>query len=125
MKTVVITGSTRGLGFEMAKRFHAEGWNVVLNGTNRERLDAAVAALRQDGGAGDAEGFAASVASESEIRALAEFAAERFGIVDVWINNAGVNQPMRAIWELSEQEIDAVLNIDLRGAIMGSRLAAL
>ena len=42
MKTVVITGSTRGLGFEMAKLFHAEGWNVMLNGTNRDRLASAI-----------------------------------------------------------------------------------
>ena len=46
MKTAVITGSTRGLGFEMAKRFHAAGWNLVLNGVNPQRLEQAVETLR-------------------------------------------------------------------------------
>ena len=123
MKTVVITGSTRGLGFEMAKRFRAADWNLVVNGVNEARLDAAVEALRALPGAGAVEGKRGSVASAEELQALADFAAGRFGAVDIWINNAGVNQPMKAVWELSEQEIDAILDIDLRGAILGSRAA--
>ena len=71
------------------------------------------------------DGFAGSVASSADIQALIDHAVATFGSIDIWINNAGVNQPMRAIWELTEAEIDAVLNIDLRGAILGSRLAAL
>ena len=125
MKTVVITGSTRGLGFEMAKLFRQAGWNLVVNGVSEERLAAAVDKLRAIPGAGEAEGCRGSVASTEELQALVDFAAGRFGAIDVWINNAGVNQPMKAIWELSEQEIDAILDIDLRGAVMGSRLAAL
>ena len=124
MKTAVITGSTRGLGFEMAKRFRAAGWNLVLNGVNPERLEQAVQKLRELPGTGAVEGCRGSVASAGELQALADFARERFGTVEIWINNAGVNQPMKAIWELSEQEIDAILNIDLRGAVLGSRLAA-
>ena len=125
MKTVVITGSTRGLGFEMAKRFRAAGWNLVINGVNAERMMSAAEKLRQLPGAGKVECFAGSVVSTADLQGLIEHAVSSFGAIDIWINNAGVNQPMRAIWELSEQEIDAVLNIDLRGAVMGSRLAAL
>ncbi|MCR5351087.1 MAG: SDR family oxidoreductase [Bacteroidales bacterium] len=123
MKTAVITGSTRGLGLEMAKRFRAAGWNLVLNGVNPERLDKAVETLRALPGAGAVEGCRGSVESAEELQALADFARERFGTVEIWINNAGVNQPMKPVWELSEQEIDAILNIDLRGAVLGSRLA--
>ena len=123
MKTAVITGSTRGLGLEMAKRFRAAGWNLVLNGVNSERLDKAVEALRALPGAGAVEGCRGSVESAEELQALADFARERFGTVEIWINNAGVNQPMKPVWELSQQEIDAILNIDLRGAVLGSRLA--
>ena len=123
MKTAVITGSTRGLGFEMAKRFHAAGWNLVLNGVNPQRLERAVETLRTLPGNGAVEGCWGSVADARDLQALADFAKEKFGTVEIWINNAGVNQPMKPIWELSEQEIDAILNIDLRGAVMGSRLA--
>ena len=123
MKTAVITGSTRGLGLEMAKRFRAAGWNLVLNGVTPERLGKAVEARRALPGAGAVEGCRGSVESAEELQALADFARERFGTVEIWINNAGVNQPMKPVWELSQQEIDAILNIDLRGAVLGSRLA--
>lgn len=124
MKTVVITGSTRGLGFEMARLFRKNGWNLVINGVNPQRLEKAAEELRALPGEGAVEGFAGSVASEEELQGLLDFAVEKFGVLDIWINNAGVNQPMKAIWELSQEEIDAILNIDLRGAILGSRLAA-
>ena len=123
MKTAVITGSTRGLGMEMAKRFRAAGWNLVINGVNPQRLDQAVEALRAIPGAGAVEGCRGSVAEERDLLALADFAKEKFGTVEIWINNAGVNQPMKPIWELSREEIDAILNIDLRGAVLGSRIA--
>ena len=125
MKTAVITGSTRGLGWEMARLFHKNGWNVVLNGVNPQRLATAIDTLRQAEGGGKVEGLAGSVVSCEDIQALIDHAVKHFGAIDIWINNAGVNQPMRAIWELSEAEIDAILDIDLRGAVMGSRLAAL
>ena len=125
MRTAVITGSTRGLGFEMAKLFRKNGLNVVVNGVNPERLDKAVQSLRELPGSGSVEGFAGSVAETEDLQKLLDFAVSVFGSIDIWINNAGVNQPMKAVWELSEAEIDAVLNIDLRGAVMGSRLAAL
>ena len=125
MKTVVITGSTRGLGFEMAKLFRQNNWNIVLNGVSPERLEKAKEALNALPGSGKAEGFAGSVADTGDLQKLLDFAAEKFGVIDIWINNAGVNQPMKAVWELTEAEIDAVLDIDLRGAVMGSRLAAL
>jgi len=123
MKTAVITGSTRGLGFEMAKEFCRCGWNVMLNGVSEERLEAAVKALEDIEGGGSAAGFRADVTSAEQLRELADLAREKFGTVDIWINNAGVNQPLKAVWELTEHEIDTLLDIDLRGAVMGSRIA--
>lgn len=123
MKTVVITGSGRGLGFEMAKVFHRNNYNVVLNDINEQRLLDAQKELAAMPGEGKVHICVANIASNEDLGKLWESAVEVFGTVDIWINNAGVNQPMRAIWELTEGEINAVLDIDLRGAIMGSRLA--
>ncbi len=123
MKTIVITGSTRGLGFHMAKCFRVSGWNVVLNGVSPERLERAVRDLRKSPGAGSVEGYRAQVASEEEIEALASFSRETFGNIDIWINNAGVNQPMRPMWELTVEEIEAILSTDLHGAVLGSTIA--
>ena len=123
LKTIVITGSTRGLGFHMAKCFRVSGWNVVLNGVSPERLERAVRDLRKSPGAGSVEGYRAQVASEEEIEALASFSRETFGNIDIWINNAGVNQPMRPMWELTVEEIEAILSTDLHGAVLGSTIA--
>ena len=125
MKTAVITGSTRGLGFELAKLFRQNNLNVVINGVNPARLASALGSLRALPGAGEVEGLAGNVALSGDIQALIDFAVEKFGAVDIWINNAGVNQPMRPVWELTESEIDSILDIDLRGAINGTRLACL
>ena len=125
MKTVVITGSTRGLGFEMAKVFVRNGWNVVINGVNEDRLNTAVEALKSMRGEGDILGIKGNISKSEEIQSLMDAAIKRFSEVDIWINNAGVNQPSKAMWELTEAEIDAILNIDLRGAILGTRIATL
>ena len=123
MKTVVITGSTRGLGFELAKQFCINGANVVINGINEKRMEDAVAKLREMASGSEVEGYAGNVASTNDIKGLLEYASDRFGSIEIWINNAGVNQPMKAIWELTEEEINSLIDIDPRGTIMGSRIA--
>ena len=123
MKNIVITGSSKGLGFEMARLFKASGCSIVINGSNQQRLDAAVEKLSAMPGEGKVLGFRASVTESTELQAMIDFADEKLGGIDIWINNAGVNQPMEAIWELSESDIDSLIAIDLKGAIMGSKLA--
>ena len=123
MKTVVITGSTRGLGFEMARSFRRYGWNVMLNGANEQRLETAKEELGKTEGTGKIAGLRASVSSPDELLSLADHAKEQFGNVDIWINNAGINQPMKALWELTCDEINSLIDIDLRGAVIGSRVA--
>ncbi len=122
-KTVVITGSSRGLGFEMAKVFRKNNFNVVINGVNENRLTEAAATLEQVDGAGKVCAYAGSVERTADLQGLMDHALANFGTVDIWINNAGVNQPDRPTWELTEAEIDAVLNIDLRGTVMGCSVA--
>lgn len=123
MKNIVITGSSKGLGFEMARLFKESGCNIVINGSNQQRLDAAVEKLNSLPGNGKVLGFKASVTESCELQSMIDFADEKLGSIDIWINNAGVNQPMEAIWELSESDIDSLIAIDLKGAIIGSKLA--
>lgn len=122
MKTVVITGSARGLGFEMAKVFRKNGYNTVLSDINLERLEQAKRELEKIESAASAEICVCNVTASEDISGLIAFAKEKFGEIDIWINNAGVNQPEKAVWELTEDEINAVIDIDLKGAVMGSRL---
>ena len=123
MKAVVITGSSRGLGFELAQRFSKAGLNVVLNGVNPVRLEKAKQTLEAIPGSGKVLACSGDVANAADLQKLIDEAVASFGAVDIWINNAGVNQPMKPIWELTESEIDQVLDIDLKGTVMGSKLA--
>lgn len=122
MKTVVITGSARGLGFEMAKVFRKNNVNIVLSDLNEVNLEKAKKELEKIESSSKVEYTICNITKSDDIVNLIKFAKEKFGMVDIWINNAGVNQPEKAIWELTEEEIDMVLNVDLKGTIMGSKL---
>lgn len=84
-KSILVTGSTDGIGFETAKMLVADGHRVLLHGRSREKLAAAARAI----GAG-ADGYLADLSSFSDIRALAEAVAADHPGIDVLINNAGV-----------------------------------
>lgn len=123
MKTVVITGSARGLGFEMAKVFRRNNVNVVISDLNEEKLANAKKELEEIESEAQVKYCICDVTSSEDIQNLIDFAKQEFEIIDIWVNNAGVNQPEKPIWELRESEIDLVLNVDLKGAVMGSKLA--
>lgn len=122
MKTVVITGSARGLGFEMAKLFRKANLNVVISDLKEENLKKAKEELDKLEGTGKVEYQVCNVTSSKDIQELINFTDKEFNTIDIWINNAGVNQPDKPIWELTEQEIDLVLDVDLKGAVIGSKL---
>ena len=123
MKTVVITGSARGLGFEMAKLFRKANLNVVIGDLKEENLRIAKEELDKLEGTGKVEYKVCNVTNSKDIQELIDYTDKEFNSIDIWINNAGVNQPDKPIWELTEQEIDLVLDVDLKGAIIGSKLA--
>lgn len=122
-KTVVITGSARGLGFELAKNFRANDFNVMLSDVNEATLAEAVKTLSSLPGKGKVECTVCDVTDRAAVEKLAETTVEAFGQIDFWINNAGVNQSERYAWDVSDKEIDFLLNVDLRGAIYGSTTA--
>ena len=112
-KTVVVTGSTQGIGEAIAVRFGALGANVVVNGTREPLAKAVVERITAAGGT--AGYFLANVASPTEADALISFAQEKFGSIDILINNAGITRD-NLLMRMSEEEWDSVLNVNLKGA---------
>ena len=88
-KAVVITGASKGLGFAMAWEFLRQGDRVVICSRDAARLDEAAAALGREFGGSCVHSRVCDVSSAADIEQLAQFAAERLGIIDFWINNAG------------------------------------
>ena len=123
MKTVVITGSARGFGFAMAKDFFIRGCNVVLSDLRQENLDQAKQELEKLQGGGKVLTCVCDVTKSGDLQNLWDMAKQSFSSVDIWINNAGVNQPDLPVCMLSESDIDFLIDIDLKGAINGSRIA--
>ena len=124
MKTVVITGSARGLGFEMAKQFIKNDYNVVICDILEEKLEEAKTALENlNANEGNVLALKCDVTVESDLQNVMDKTIEKYKAVDIWINNAGVNQPMCPIWEVDSDKINRLIDIDLKSAIIGSKIA--
>lgn len=121
-KSVVITGSSKGLGFGMAKTFLERGCSVTLSGRDEHALTDAIASLAKNH-EGRISGLAGDVARSEDIEALWEHAAKTFGRVDIWINNAGTTNPQVPFVEQSVEVIESVVRTNLTGTMLGSRIA--
>ncbi len=124
-RTAVVTGSTRGIGREVARELAAAGMNVVVNSSSERSLPAAealAAEIAEEFGAG-AVAVAANVAVEDEANALVAAAIEAFGSVDVLVNNAGITRDGLAA-RMSDADFDAVIDINLKGTFHCCRAAA-
>ncbi|MEQ9946290.1 SDR family oxidoreductase [Pectobacterium aroidearum] len=87
-KTIIITGASSGIGKASAIALATNGAKIVAVARNKERLDALVSEIRATGG--EASGYVADVTQLDEAKALAAFAKNTYGSVDVLINNAGL-----------------------------------
>ena len=122
MKTVVITGSARGFGYAMLELFYKNNFNVVLCDVNEVELNKAKEKLKSIKGKGNILSFKTDITNESDINHLINETLKEFNTIDIWINNAGVNQPFTPIWELDSLVINRLIDIDLKGTILCSKL---
>ena len=118
-KVAVITGGASGIGFGMAERFAAAGMTVVLADINEDALPEAESRLAERGAS--ALGVPVDVADPDQVEELARRVLDEFGAVHVLCNNAGVNSSDEPIWEISRQDWERVIDINLRGVIHGIR----
>jgi NAD(P)-dependent dehydrogenase (short-subunit alcohol dehydrogenase family) len=123
MKSIVITGSTRGIGYGLADEFLKRGCRVAVNGRSAESVDEAMNKLAATHGRERLTGLAGDASQAGDVQALWDAAAAAFGQVDIWINNAGVGHPYKMVWELPVETVNRVVDIDLKGLIFGSQVA--
>jgi NAD(P)-dependent dehydrogenase (short-subunit alcohol dehydrogenase family) len=119
-RTVVITGASSGIGFGLVQAFLANGFNVVGNARSAEGLDKARAQL---GNPAAFIGVAGDIAKPDTARRLIQAGVEAFGQVDVLVNNAGFFLPKPFI-EYSPDDIDGLLETNLKGVVYASQAAA-
>ena len=121
MKTVVITGSARGFGLELNKLFRKENFNVVVCDINEKEIENAKKELDKIKSKGKVLTFKTDITKDSEVDFLIKNVIEETKTIDIWINNAGVNQPNAPIWEVEKKVIDRLIDIDLKDTIMCSQ----
>jgi NAD(P)-dependent dehydrogenase (short-subunit alcohol dehydrogenase family) len=109
MTVVVVTGGTRGIGQGLVSAFLAQGASVAYCGrTITSDVPAGALALPAD------------VTNRADVRKLWDAAADKFGKVDIWVNNAGMSNSRKSLWQLDPAEISNVVSLNLEGTLHAS-----
>jgi NAD(P)-dependent dehydrogenase (short-subunit alcohol dehydrogenase family) len=113
-RAAIVTGASSGIGLAIARMLLGEGWNVTLGGRRPDKLEAAVAEL----GAGDrVVSVAGNMADEETIKQLVAAHRERFGRLDLLVNNAGVGIGA-PVAEIETKRVDMQLDVNLRSIVL-------
>jgi NAD(P)-dependent dehydrogenase (short-subunit alcohol dehydrogenase family) len=126
-RTALITGATRGLGLAIAHGYASAGAEIVVVSRKPEACERVAAAIRAGGGR--ATGVACHVGRWAELGTLVETVYDRFGRIDVLVNNAGISPVYERLEEVTEEHWDKVIAVNLKGpfrlcALVGERMVA-
>jgi len=121
-KTIVITGASGGIGAALARVLAAERHNLVLAARRAKELNEVGADAKAKGASGVAC-VVADVTLRADVERIAREAIGRFGGFDVWVNNAG-RGITREVVDLTGQDIDEMMNVNLKSAVFGMQVAA-
>ncbi len=115
-KTAIITGASSGLGAASARALSEQGVRIVAAALDQQGLDAIVSELKGKGG--DAVGRVSDVTNPEDMNALAQFAQDAFGSVDILINNAGLM--LFSNWvDLATDDWEKMINVNIKGYLHG------
>jgi 3-oxoacyl-[acyl-carrier protein] reductase len=117
-KAIIVTGSGGGIGEGIARRLAAEGAKVIVNDINVALGEKVVAAITKAGGT--ASFFAADVTKSGEVKALVEAAVQRYGRLDVMINNAGWTHRNQPALDVTEDDFDKCYAINVKSIYLAT-----
>lgn len=113
MKTVLVTGGSRGIGKAIVYAFAKEGYNVILNYNNSFQSAKEIVEDLSDCD-GVVEMFKADISNRDEVNSMMEYAVKEFGKIDVLVNNAGICN-VKLFTEMTEQDWDNIMQVNLKG----------
>ena len=118
-KVALVTGGNRGIGKAISLAFAREGAKVAVAGRNAATCNEVVAEIESAGG--EAIAIKADVSQETDVAAMVDAAMGRFGHIDILVNNAGVNLPYRSVTDLTLDEWNWVVGVNLTGPFLCSK----
>lgn len=121
-KSAVVTGGAQGIGLAIGRRLAQHGAGVVLVDVDPARAEAAAKQLAAETDA-TVVGLGCDVTAEDDVRAAATATVDRFGGLDIWVNNAGITRDA-SLRKMSVSDFEAVMNVHLKGTWLGVRSAA-
>ena len=120
-QAAIITGAGQGIGLAIAEAFLTHGADVLIVDVDGDKVEAAAESLRS--GSGRVEALRCDVTSEADQAGLVQACLDRYGKLDVLVNNAGVTRD-GYMTKMSEADFDLVLDVSLKGAWLGTRAVA-
>jgi len=116
-KVAIVTGGSRGIGFQTAKIFSENGASVIITSKNVENLQNAAEKLD------NTLAIAADIRNEKEVQNVIEKTIEKFGRLDILVNNAGIFPRIKQLHEISELEWNEVIDVNLTGQFRFTKFA--
>jgi NAD(P)-dependent dehydrogenase (short-subunit alcohol dehydrogenase family) len=118
-RVAIVTGAGRGLGRVIATTLATDGATVVASGRDHAALESTVASIM--GSSGQAFAVAADVTDAGSLEALVDVTMERFGRIDILVNNSGIAGPSAPIWEIEQEQWDETFAVNVRGVFLACR----
>ena len=119
-KVAIVTGGTRGIGFEVVRTFLNNGASVALLGSKEESVTKAINKLKEENKNYPVIGFYPDLASEKEVKEVFSKVANEFGHIDILVNNAGLSSSTK-IEDYTIEEYDKIANVNMKGVFICSK----
>lgn len=112
-KVAIVTGGTRGIGYEIVRKYLQNGAKVVLWGSRQETVDKALAKLKKENPEWEVEGMGPTLTDAAAVEAAVNAVKEKFGRVDILVNNAGISQST-PLYQYKTEDFDKIIDLNVK-----------
>ncbi len=112
-KIAIVTGGTRGIGFEIVRKYLANGAKVVLFGSRQETVEKVLGKLKEENPAWEVDGKFPSLTDAAEVEKAISEVKEKYGRIDILVNNAGISQST-PLYDYTPEEFDKAIDLNVK-----------
>lgn len=112
-KVAIVTGGTRGIGFEIVRKYLQNGAKVVLFGSKQETVDKALSKLRDEDVTWDVDGMCPALTDAKQVEEAVLKVREKYGRIDILVNNAGITQST-PIYDYKVEDFDKIIDLNVK-----------